>query len=217
MKKHLLSILFFVMTLGAWTGAVAAPIVLFGSTYTIYIEGAQSGQRFNGQTNFDDTPGFTTRAGLLLTLSEREVALGEGQSSIRLSLSANGDLFPVAGETAGLAIGLGGDGLDLQTLVSLDDARITFYSAAGQVLLSSENLAGDVPNNTPWDGFFPTPTDAFGIDSVGGIGVTMITFDFLVTELVGEVPEPSTTFLGLIGLAGAFAARRRQRKTPASI
>jgi hypothetical protein len=216
-KKYLLSILFLAATLGAWTSAAAAPIVLTGSTYSVYIAGNDSGNAFLGQTQFDALPAFAQRGNLLLTLSESEMALGAGQSRIRISISANGDLFPVANEAAILAIGVDADGLDLLTQVSLDDARITFYNAIGQVLVSSENLANQVSNPQPWDGFFPAPANAFGIGDVGGIGTSMITFDFIVTELGGEVPEPGTVALGLIGLAGAFAARRRQRKTPASI
>jgi MYXO-CTERM domain-containing protein len=215
-KKHLLSILIFVATLGAWGAAAAAPIVIFGSTYTIYIAGVESGVPINGRSIFDNAPEFSERAGLILTSSEREQALGSGQSSITLTLSANGDLFPSASETGLLAIGFNGDGLDLQTLVALNEASINFYNASGTLLLSSGNLVGDVTNTNPWDGFFPDSSSVFGIDSVGGIGVTTITFDFLVTELASEVPEPGTAFLGVIGLAGAFAARRRPRKIAVS-
>jgi len=216
-KKYLLSILIFVATLGAWGSAAAAPIVIFGSTYTIYIAGLQSGVPINGRSIFDGISEFSERAGLILTSSEREQALGSGQSSITLTLSANGDLFPAANETGLLAIGFNGDGLDLQTLVALNEASINFYNASGTLLVSSGNLVGDVTNTNPWDGFFPDSESVFGIESVGGIGVTRITFDFLVTELAtGDVPEPSTAFLGVIGLAGAFAARRRPRKIAVS-
>jgi hypothetical protein len=216
-KKHLLSILFLVATLGAWTSAAAAPIVLAGSTYTVYIAGSESGLVVNGLTHFDNIPEFALGNGLLLTLSESETALGAGQSRIRISISANGELFTAANEAAILGIGVDGDGLDLLTQVSLDAAEITLYDTTGQVMLSSGNLVGDVPNPNPWDGFFPAPGNAFGIADAGGTGVSMITFDFIVGEFTGEVPEPGTVVLGLIGLAGAFAASRRPRKTPASI
>ena len=219
MKKYLLSILFLAATLGAWTSATAAPIVLTGSTYSVYIGGTESGLLVNGVTLFDTLPQFALSddSRLLLTLTESETALGGGQSRIRLSISANGELFRVANETAILGIGVDGNGLDLLTQVALNNAEITLYNTVGQVLLSSGNLVGDVPNPNPWDGFFPAPGNAFGIAAAGGIGASMITFDFLVTELGGEVPEPGTVALGLIGLAGAFAARRRPRNTAASI
>jgi len=218
-KKYLLSILFLATTLGAWTSATAAPVVLTGSTYSVYIAGTQSGLVVNGVTNFDMVPefAFSDDGRLLLTLSENETALGGGQSRIRLSVSADGDIFQIANETAVLGVGVDGDGLDLLTQASLNNAEITLYDVTGQVLLSSGNLVADVPNPNPWDGFFPAPGNAFGIAGAGGIGVSMITFDFIVTQLGGEIPEPGTVALGLIGLAGAFAARRRPRKTPASI
>jgi hypothetical protein len=218
-KKYLLSILFLAATLGAWTSAAAAPIVLTGSTYTVYIAGSESGLVVNGRTRFDTIPefAFSDDNRLLVTLSESETALGAGQSRIRLSISANGDFFQAANEAAILGVGVVGEGLNLLTQVSLNSAEITLYNTAGQVLLSSGDLVDDVSNPNPWDGFFPAPGNAFSIAGAGGIGTSMITFDFIVTELGGEVPEPGTVALGLIGLAGAFAARRRQRKTPASI
>ena len=218
MKKYLWSILLLAATLGAWTSATAAPIVLTGSTYSIYIAGADSNNAFLGETQFDNLPAFAQRANLLLTLSESEIALGAGQSRIRIVISANGDLFPTLNETAILGIGVDGDGLDLLSQVSLDNAEITLYNATGQVLVSSGNLVAEVPNPNPWDGFFPAPGNAFAIAGAGGIGASMITFDFIVTQLGGgQVPEPGTAALALIGLAGALAARRRPRKTPASI
>ena len=218
MKKYLLSILFLAATLGAWTSATAAPIVLTGSTYNVFIAGAESRLVVNGVTNFDAIPefAFSDDNRLFLSLTESETALGGGQSRIKISISANGELFTAAKEAAIFGIGVDGDGLDLLTQVALNNAEITLYDATGQVLLSSGNLAGEVPNPNPWDGFFPAPGNAFVIAAAGGIGASMITFDFLVTEL-GEVPEPGTVALGLVGLAGAFAARRRPRNTTASI
>lgn len=217
-KKYLWSILLLAATLGAWTSATAAPIVLTGSTYSVYIAGSDSNNAFLGETQFDNLPAFAQRGNLLLTLSESEMALGAGQSRIRISISANGDLFPVVDETAILGIGVDGDGLDLLTQVSLDNAEITLYDATGQVLVSSGNLVAEVPNPNPWDGFFPAPGNAFAIAGAGGIGASMITFDFIVTQLGGgQVPEPGTAALALIGLAGALATRRRPRKTRASL
>lgn len=218
MKKHLLSILCFVVAICALSGpAAAAPIVQTGSTYTFYLEGELSDNSFIGQTTFDNVAEFTTRAGLTLTVTESELALADGRTRIRINIAANGDLFPSVGETAGLGIGLAGaglagDGLDLLLAVALDEVRLTFADAAGNTLLVSEDLADAVDERSPWTGFFPSPTGAVGLESIGGRGASNITFDFFVSDIVTNVPEPSTAFLGMIGLAGAFAARRRQRK-----
>ena len=161
---------------------------------------------------FDNAPGFATRAGLTLIVTESELALADGRTRIRINIAADGDLFPSLGEAAGLAIGLNGDGLDLLLDVALDEARITFSDIAGNTLLVTEDLAGEVEQRNPWTGFFPAPFSAVGLDNIGGRGASTITFDFFVSNIVTNVPEPSTAFLGMIGLAGAFAARRRQRK-----
>lgn len=213
MKKNLLSILCFVVAICALSGpAAAAPIVQTGTTYTFYLEGAESDNSFLGQTTFDNVAEFTTRAGLTLTVTESELALTDGRTRIRINIAADGDLFPSAGEAAGLAIGLNGDGLDLLLDVALDEVRLTFSDIAGNTLLVSEDLAGEVEQRSPWTGFFPAPASAVGLDNIGGRGASTITFDFFVSDIVTDVPEPSTALLGMIGLASAFAARRRQRK-----
>jgi hypothetical protein len=212
-KKHLLSILCFVVAVFALSAAAgAAPIVQTGTTYTFYLEGAESDNALLGQTTFDDVAGFTTRAGLTLVVTESELALADGRTRIRINIAADGDLFPSFNETAGLAIGVNGDGLDLLLAVALDEVRLTFTDIAGNTLLVSDNLAGEVEARSPWTGFFPAPASAVGLEGIGGQGASNISFDFFVSNIVNDVPEPSTALLGMIGLTGAFAARRRQRK-----
>lgn len=216
MKKHLVTIICFAVAIFTLSSpVVAAPIVLTGSTYTFYLEGAESDNSFQGRTVFDDVAGTTERAGLMLTVTENEIALGGGRSRIRINIAADGDLFPAPNETAGLAIGLDGDGLDLLLAVTLDEVRITFSDVNGNTVLISDNLAEQVTQRNPWNGFFPAPLDAVGLENIGGRGVSNISFDFFVSEMSTNIPEPSTALLGLIGLTGAFATRRRQRK-PAS-
>ncbi len=215
MKKHLVTILCLAVAIFTLSSpVVAAPIVLTGSTYTFYLEGAESNNAFLGRTVFDDVAGTTIRAGLLLTVTENEIALGGGRSRIRINIAADGDLFPALNETAGLAIGVDADadGLDLLLAVTLDDVRLTFSDAAGNTVLVSDNLAGEVTERSPWTGFFPARASAIGLDNIGGRGVSNISFDFFVSEMSTNIPEPSTALLGLIGLTGAFATRRRQRK-----
>jgi hypothetical protein len=212
-KKYLLSTFWCVIAICALSApATAAPIVQTGTTYTFYLEGSESDNAFLGQTIFDEVAATNSRAGLLLTVSEDELALDGGRSRIRVNIAANGDLFPSAGEAVFLAIGVDGDGFDLLRSVLLDEVRITFSDIFGNTLLVSDNLATEVAERNPWTGIFPAPASAIGFDSIGGQGASNISFDFFVTEIATDVPEPSTALLGMIGFAGAFAARRRQRK-----
>jgi len=212
-KKYLLATLCFFVAIGAMCGpAAAAPIVETGTTYTFYLEGSESGNAFLGQTMFDDLAATNVRAGLVLTVSESEVSLGSARSRIRVNIAANGDLFPIIDETAVLAIGVDGDGFDLLRNVLLDEVRITFSDIAGNTLLISDDLVAEVDERNPWNGIFPALGSGIGFENIGGRGASTITFDFFVSDIVTDVPEPSTALLGMIGLAGAFAARRRQRK-----
>jgi hypothetical protein len=210
MNKHLFS-LFLFAAFGTLIGpADAGPVVAVGSTYSIYLEGGLSGDDFFGVTEFDDSPATALRSGKTLTLSESEVSLGGGVSRISIHLVASADLFPALGETAILAIGVGGNGLDLLRQVSLDGALITFFDSSNKILLTSDNLVGQVPQGNPWTGFLPDPTNALGIVDVGGLGVSRVTFDFTVTDIGSEVPEPGSLLLGGIAIVGVIAARRRR-------
>lgn len=213
MKKHLVTIFcFFVAIFTLSSPVVAAPIVLSGSTYTFYLEGSESDNAFLGLTVFDDVAGTAIRAGLVLTVTENEIGLGDGRSRIRINIAANGDLFPAFSEDAILAIGVDGDGLDLLRTVTLDEVRLTLTDGEGSTVLVSDNLASEVPDRSPWSGVFPAPASAVGLENIGGRGVRNVSFDFFVIEMSTNIPEPSTALLGLIGLTGAFATRRRQRK-----
>lgn len=213
MKKHLVTILCFVVAIFTLSSpAVAAPIVLTGSSYTFYLEGSESNNAFLGQTVFDNVAGTADRAGLILTVTENEIGLGDGRSRIRINIAADGDLFPAFNEAAILAIGLDEDGLDLLRSVTLDEVRLTLADAEGSTVLVSDNLASEVPDRSPWSGLFPAPSSAVGLENIGGRGVRNISFDFFVSEMSTNIPEPSTALLALIGLTGAFATRRRQRK-----
>jgi hypothetical protein len=214
MKKHLLSIILLAASLGSiHRQAAAEPVVLTGSTYTFFLQGSESGNPFLGQTVFDAVAATAERGGATITLSESETVLDTARSKIQLKVASDAELFPVNGETAGLAIGLDGDGLDLLLDVMLDEVRITFFDTTGRVLLISDDLAGEVEDRDRWSGLFPAIGAAIGLDSIGGIGATMVTVDFYVTNIAsGDVPEPGTVLLGFAGITAAFAARRRQRQ-----
>jgi hypothetical protein len=212
MKKLLFSILLSVAGSGAlMSQAAAGPVVAAGSTYTFFIQGIQSGEPLLGTVEFDTAIATVQRGNVTLAVSETEASIGAGKSHISIDIAADGDLFPFTDEGAFLGIGVT-DLLDLISQVSLDDARITFFDAANEILLVTDNLAALVPQNNPWTGSFPAPLDTFIVDDVGGIGVSRISFDFMVTEITGEVPEPSGLLLAGIALAAAGYARKRQRK-----
>jgi len=210
MKKLFVSLMLMVAALGV--AVPASAVVVSGSTYTMYIAGDGGGTNIAPVLTFDGGSEFIFRDGLLLTFDESETDLGSGNSLITLSVDANGDLFPVAGEGAFLGIGIFNDPLDLDTLLALYDARVTLRDIDGTILFASDNIAGLAVNNPPWDGSLPTQQNVFNISDIGGTGVASITFDFYVTEnLQGEVPEPGSVLLCGLGLL-AIVAVRRQRK-----
>jgi hypothetical protein len=205
MKKLFASLILLAATL-AMAGSASA-VVLTGTTYNIYLQGEVSGNAFAAATVFDDAPAFTTRAGVVLALSESETALEGTNSHISLNLSADGDLFPAFNEGAYFGVGTFGGVIDLATTVTLYDARVTVRDLGGNVLFASDNVADFAVNNPPWDGSFPSPDTIFLIGGIGGQGASNITFDFYVNE----VPEPGSVLLCGLGLLAIVTVCRQRR------
>jgi len=208
MKKYLASLMLFAAALG-WS-SMASAVVISGSTYSFYLQGSASGAAVNAITEFDNLAAGGVRNGLDFLVRESETALDGSSNHISINLSANGDLFPVSGETAILALG-SEDALDLDHPVSLVDVRVVLRSLTGEVLFSSDNLASEAGQTQPWNGSFLAPGAAFGVEDIGGLNVASITFDFIVTDIATDVPEPGSVLLCGLGLMVIAAARRRTR------
>ena len=213
MRKFIGSILIAMATMGvASQAALAAPIVAAGSEYSVYLQGSESDNAFAGVVVFDDEAASAYRETGILTVSESETDLGNGRSLISIQIRSVGDLFPVLGETAIFGIGLFDIPLELMSVVNLYDARVSFLDSNNKLLIESDNLAGDVYQNNPWDGFFPATDDAFGTEGVGGLGVLGINFDFYVSEQVNAVSEPAGILLTGLGLMAMLTTRRRRQR-----
>ena len=192
--------------------AVAAPIVAAGSNYSFYLQGSESDYALAGLVRFDDQAEQIYRETGTVTVTESETDLGNGQSLISIQIRSVGDLFPVLGETAIYGIGLFDFPLELMSVVTLYDARVSFLDSNNKLLIESDNLAGDVYQNNPWDGYFPATDDAFGTEAIGGLGVLGINLDFFVSEEVNAVPEPAGVLLTGLGLMAMLTTRRRRQR-----
>jgi len=210
MKKVLASLFLLSSMLGFV--APASAVVLQGSTYSFYLQGSGSGNVALLLAHFDGIAESGTANGQLLTLNEYETVLSATTSRISITLSGTGDLFPVANETAILAIG-SEDALDLDpsSQAVLLDARATLFDLAGNVVDVTDNLVDFAAQPAPWDGTLPAPGSAFGIDEIGGMGIAAITFDFIVSFTAAEVavPEPGSMLLCGLGLLALAGARRK--------
>lgn len=210
-RKFIGTILVVMATMGlAAQAAVAAPLVAAGSVYSFYLQGSESDNAYTGLAAFDGVAAEGFRETGLFTVNESETDLGNGQSLISIQIRSEGDLFPVLGETAIFAVGTSDFPLMLTSAVSLYDARVSFLDAANKVLIESDNLADDVYQNNPWDGYFPATDDAFGTEGVGGLGVLGINFDFFVSTEPTAVPEPAGVLLIGLGFMAMLTTRRRR-------
>ena len=215
MKKFCVSLLLMLVSLsGLVTSASAAPLASTGSTYSVYIEGSDSGGATTMVGVFDGLPTPFIRSNLALTLSENEMDLGGGRSRITIDVSANGDLFPAIGETAIIGLGVDGNGLNFVVPVTLEQALIRLYAGA-ELLFESDNIVPNPPVEF-WDGVFPGVGDALfigepGGPGPGGLGISRFELIFDVAgPMQQQVPEPGPLLLCAIALIALAGARRRR-------
>jgi hypothetical protein len=192
--------------------AFAGPIVDVGSNYSVWMSGGSSVNTLNaGPVAFDANAAAFTRAGLNLSLTESQTDLGNGKHLIVVSMSADGELFPIVNEVARLGLGAVGSGLSFLHDVYLDTAHVSLFGANGSAYFTSTNLADDYRVkyfSGAWDGFFPSGNAVFAFGNVGGRDTRGFSFTFEVTE----IPEPDAAALAGLALLALVVSRRFARR-----
>lgn len=198
----------------AGTTATADPIVVAGSSYSIYIadEGA-SGQAVNeivltGQ--FDGSAEGFTVGGQNFVLTETQADLGGGRHHIQLLLSSDSDMSHFVLDGAGgffYGLGFDGNGLDFYGPVYLDQAIYRSYTTQG--VFFNDHLASDYRDDYfsgAWSGTFAAPNEPFVVSGAGAHDIRALRLDFFVQEL----PEPGSLALVTLALLGAASTARRR-------
>ena len=124
-----------------------------------------------------------------------------------VTVTANGDLFPVLNEAASLGIGRTNP-LDLTGHFRLDKAIFGIY--VNNQAVASADYVPPFPGLfalDPWDGRFISTAFSPSWTNAGGRGINRLVAEMIVTQ----VPEPVTMSLLALAVAGFAARRRRER------
>lgn len=201
--------------------AEAGPIVVAGSTYSIFLADEAPAPIFFGNTLmaqgvFDGNSQSFVQNGQNYALIESQSDLGGGHYLIHIELSSDRDMsHAVAGGAGGLYLGLGtgGNGLDFLSPVYLDKAVVSLETP--QDSWSNDHLASDYRAyfSGAWSGQFLSANSVLVFPGAEGSDIRSLKLDFYVSDFVeGRLPEPGSLALAALALAGAAgAARRRQR------
>ena len=198
----------------AASAAQAAPIMQIGGSYGYRVHPHSStltsitGLTFDGVAESFSLATFGGPA-TNVTINESQTDLGGGFHSVFISLQADGDLYPTAGDNGFVDIGrAGNDPLDLLRQARLRSAVVSMF--AGNTLVVTADFvsifSGSFSGLNPWDGYFMNPLGGGGFTGVGGLGVDRVELTFGLQE---AVPEPQTLALVLGSLLLLGATRRR--------
>lgn len=205
-----------------WAGqALAGPVVLAGSSYSLSLTQATTPSGFDLHTlTFDGVAEtFTHRSDgpVTVTVQESQADLGGGRWAIDIELVfQGGDPFP--NTVQGPAVGIGSSTPDAaDSMNGLDTTRpveLTAFSVAARTADGQDLLVDYFPNlgwlaTVPWNGL-----SAGGFLVVGPwaqLGLQRMTIHFETQDLQ-VVSNPGTApllALGLLALAGCQTVRRR--------
>ncbi|NQD35721.1 PEP-CTERM sorting domain-containing protein [Permianibacter sp. IMCC34836] len=187
-----------------------ADLIVPGSTYSLNLL-SDSGNSSADPITFDglwESFTRTTNDGnqIGLRINETQWDLGGGLHALEVIIMADGDIYPILGETG--YVNIGPDVLDVIGNVSVQSAVLSMF--IDSVLLVDGDMFNYFPSyfSDPWDGGFFNG-GGVGWSNLGGRGVDEI--HILITVQDIRVPEPATMLLLSLGLLAMVGRQRKLR------